>query len=64
MQGTGALTKSGSGTLNLNVANSYSGGTTVNGGTLSLNHEPTGIANTAIGAMTSSNTVTINNGGT
>jgi len=63
LSGTGALTKSGSGTLNLNIANSYSGGTTVNGGTLSLNHEPTGIANTAIGAMTSSNTVTINNGG-
>ena len=63
LQGTGALTKSGSGTLNLNVANSYSGGTIVDGGTLSLNHEPTGIANTAIGAMSSSNTVTINNGG-
>ena len=64
LQGTGALTKSGSGTLNLNVANTYSGGTIVDGGTLSLNHEPVGIANTAIGAMTSSNTVTINNGGT
>jgi autotransporter-associated beta strand protein len=63
LQGIGALTKSGTGTLNLNVANSYSGGTIVNGGTLSLNHEPGGIANTAIGAMTSSNTVTINNGG-
>ena len=63
MQGTGALTKSGSGTLNLNTANSYSGGTTINGGTLSMNHEPSGIANTAIGAMTSSNTVTINSGG-
>jgi autotransporter-associated beta strand protein len=63
LQGTGALTKSGSGTLNLNTANSYSGGTTINGGTLSMNHEPSGIANTAIGAMTSSNTVTINSGG-
>ena len=64
LEGEGALTKSGSGTLDLNVASSYTGNTTVNGGILSLNHEPTGIANTAIGAMTSSNTVTINNGGT
>ncbi len=63
LPGTGALTKSGSGTLNLNLANSYSGGTTVDGGTLSLNHEPAGIANTAIGSMASSNTVTINSGG-
>lgn len=64
LQGTGALTKSGSGTLNLNVANSYSGGTSVNGGTLSLNFDSTFQANTAIGAKTSANIVTINNGGT
>jgi len=64
MQGTGALTKSGSGTLNLNVANTYSGGTNVNGGTLSLNFDSTFQTNTAIGVKNSSNTVTINNDGT
>jgi len=63
MTGVGGLTKSGDGVLTLGVANSYTGGTTINGGTLQLSHEPGGIANTAIGAMSSSNTVTINNGG-
>ena len=64
LQGTGVLTKSGSGTLNLNLANSYSGGTSVDGGTLSLNFDSTFQTNTAIGVKNSSNTVTINNGGT
>jgi autotransporter-associated beta strand protein len=36
ISGTGALTKSGSGTWTLSGANTYSGNTTVNGGTLTL----------------------------
>ncbi|NCW28639.1 MAG: hypothetical protein EBV83_10200, partial [Verrucomicrobia bacterium] len=36
LAGTAALVKSGSGTVTLNTANSYVGGTTVNGGTLLL----------------------------
>jgi autotransporter-associated beta strand protein len=58
-----ALIKSGAGTLNLTAPGSFTGGTTIADGTLSLNHEPIGIANTAIGAMDAFNTVTINNGG-
>jgi fibronectin-binding autotransporter adhesin len=49
-----ALDKAGSGVLTLNAASTYTGGTTVNGGTLALN----------IGAAIPSNTaLTINNGG-
>lgn len=40
LQGTGALTKSGAGTLTLSATNSYTGGTTVTAGTLAL-----GVAN-------------------
>jgi fibronectin-binding autotransporter adhesin len=36
LSGTGALTKSGSGTLTLSIANTYSGGTDVEAGTLQL----------------------------
>jgi len=52
--GSGLLTKDGSGTLSLNVASTYTGLTTVNGGELRW-----GIAN----ALSSGN-LTINNGGT
>ena len=38
--GTGALTKSGPGTLTLNVANSYSGGTIISNGVIALNSNP------------------------
>ena len=56
LSGTGGLTASGNGTLTLsNSNNSYSGGTTVNSGTLLLG------GNSALGAVTSPLTV---NGGT
>ena len=58
-----ALIKSGAGTLNLTAPSSFTGGTTIADGVLSLNYEPGGISNTPIGAMDASNTVTINNGG-
>jgi autotransporter-associated beta strand protein len=35
---SGSVSKSGSGSLTLNTANTYSGGTTLNGGTLNINH--------------------------
>lgn len=57
------LVKAGSGTLNLTAASSYTGGTTIHDGTISLNHEPFGNSNTPIGPMIFDNTVTINNGG-
>jgi len=51
-----ALVKSGTGTLTLTGSNSHSGGTTINGGTLSVN------ADRALGTATAS--VTINDGAT
>jgi len=56
ISGTGTLTQAGSGTLTLSGSNSYTGGTTVNSGTLSL------ASDAALGAV--SGTVTLNNGGT
>jgi len=62
-ENTLALVKNGSGTLNLTAASSYTGGTTVEEGTLSLNFEQGGAGNTAIGPIASTNIVTINSGG-
>ncbi len=53
--GTGSLTKAGSGTWTLDTANSYSGGTYLNAGTLFL-------ANGASGSALGSGNVTINGG--
>jgi autotransporter-associated beta strand protein len=54
ISGTGSLVQMGPGTTILNVANSYSGGTIVNGGTLALN---------AAGAIADNTALTINSGG-
>jgi fibronectin-binding autotransporter adhesin len=63
--GTGSLTKSGAGTLTLTGTspNRYSGGTTINGGTLSLGTGGTG-ANTSSPNALGAGTVTVNAGGT
>lgn len=39
IEGTGSITKLGSGTLRMNVANTYSGDTNLNAGTLTVAHE-------------------------
>jgi autotransporter-associated beta strand protein len=44
---SGSLTKNGSGTLTLNANNPYSGGTTINAGTLVLGHATDTLANAA-----------------
>ncbi|MFO1475854.1 MAG: autotransporter-associated beta strand repeat-containing protein [Verrucomicrobiota bacterium] len=53
--GTGSLIKSGAGTMTLSGSNSYSGGTTINGGVLNVNNTR--------GSGTGSGTVTVNSGG-
>jgi autotransporter-associated beta strand protein len=57
LQGSGGLTKTGNGTLTLTTNNPYSGGTTVNGGTLEL-------AGAAGGTGRIAGSVTVNSGAT
>ena len=57
--GTGSLTKTGPGLINLSVAEAYAGATTVNGGTLQLS----GPNGTAVGLHASA-AIVANNGGT
>jgi autotransporter-associated beta strand protein len=52
LSGTGAISKTGTGTLVLSSANTYSGGTTLQGGTL--------LANNGTGSATGTGTVTVN----
>lgn len=55
MSGTGALTQSGAGTLTLSVANTYSGNTTIAGGSLVLG---------ASGSILNTRSIAISNGAT
>jgi autotransporter-associated beta strand protein len=48
ISGAGGLTKTGAGTLTLTAANTFTGGITVNGGTLTLDHNAAGAATSNI----------------
>ena len=61
LAGTNGLVKTGSGTLVLTNANTFSGGTTVNGGTLALDYN---VGDTTTGTLKGGNPVTVNANGT
>jgi len=56
-----ALSKAGAGLLVFNNANTFSGGTTVNGGMLALDYN---LGDTTTGTLAGGSTVTVNSGGT
>ncbi|HOD84761.1 MAG TPA: autotransporter-associated beta strand repeat-containing protein [Phycisphaerae bacterium] len=59
-----SLTKMGAGTLTLTASNSYTGGTTINGGTLvTAFHQDGNQTNNGLGLMIPTNVVTVNSGG-
>jgi autotransporter-associated beta strand protein len=63
--GAGSLTKEGAGTLTLSSSNSYTGGTTINAGTLTAATLANGSLNSSIGASSNAPAnLVINNGGT
>jgi autotransporter-associated beta strand protein len=59
-----ALVKDGTGTLSLSGPSSFTGGTTIEEGTLSLGYNSTFQPNTSLGPKNSGTVVTINSGGT
>lgn len=73
VNGAGSLTKSGSAALTLNGANGYSGGTTLNAGTLVLGHVGAlgsgaltvdgGVVQTSVNGLTLNNLVSLGAGG-
>lgn len=58
-----ALVKDGSGTLTLSLPNTFTGGTTIENGTLALAYGDPFAANSGVGPMSSGTAVTINSGG-
>jgi autotransporter-associated beta strand protein len=62
LSGSGSLVKSGTGSLNLSAANSYTGTTTINGGTLKVTFP--GGNNGGVGTFGVGSSITVNSGGT